>query len=31
MVRRGVVARVAERMLDLWLRGWWRLVRRWVR
>jgi len=31
MVRRGVVARVAERTLDLGLRGWWRLVRRWVR
>jgi len=31
MVRRGFVARLAERALDLGLRGWWRLVRRWVR
>jgi GT2 family glycosyltransferase len=27
MVRRGVVSRLAERLLDVWLRSWWWLVR----
>ena len=31
MVRSGFVNRAVERALDLWLRGWWRLVRRYVR
>jgi len=27
MVKQGAVARAAERALDAWLRGWWRIVR----
>jgi hypothetical protein len=27
MVKQGAVSRLAERVLDAWLRGWWFLVR----